>query len=388
VHTPTQYSKNNFLSNRQIMDMLADGTGGAVITSASDPVAGLTKIAREQSEYYVLGYVPPAEQGVGCHTLRAKVERSGLQVRARAGYCDTKPSNLLAGKPIEKELEARTSGAESGGWGASMQAPFFYVSANLVRVHLALDLDAAPLKFEMRNKRLHAAVNLLGIAGAADGPPAARFSDTLDINLADPKEVDKFRQRAVHYETEFEIRPGSYSLKVAFTSAGDTFGRLELPLVIEPYESSQFSISSLALSKEVRRTSEAAAQIEASLLEDKTPLIAKDLQVIPSGSNVFRKGEPAMFYFEIYEPLLTTPDPQNPPRVGIQIRILDRSTGEAKSDSGIMQLDISGNGSNLAIPVALKIPLQALAAGSYTLEVTAADTNNNLAKRAVEFDVK
>ncbi len=175
---------------------------------------------------------------------------------------------------------------------------------------------------------------------------------------------------------------------MAFSAGDGAFGKLELPFAIDSYESNQFSISGLALSNVVRRTSEAGVEIEAPLLQDKTPLIAKDLQVIPSGSNVFRKGEPAMFYFEIYEPLLATPDPQNPPRVGIQIRILDRSTGEARSDSGIMQLDISGNGSNLSIPVALKIPLQALAAGSYTLEVTAADTNNNLAKRAVEFDLK
>jgi hypothetical protein len=72
----------------------------------------------------------------------------------------------------------------------------------------------------------------------------------------------------------------------------------------------------------------------------------------------------------------------------IQIRILDRSTGEAKSDSGVMQLDVSGNGSNPAIPVALKIPLQALAAGSYLLELTAADTANNRARRTVDFDLK
>jgi hypothetical protein len=50
-----------------------------------------------------------------------------------------------------------------------------------------------------------------------------------------------------------------------------------------------------------------------------------------------------MFYFEIYEPLLAKPDPQNPTRVAIEIRILDRATDEVKSDSGTMQLDLSGN---------------------------------------------
>jgi hypothetical protein len=163
---------------------------------------------------------------------------------------------------------------------------------------------------------------------------------------------------------------------------------LELPLAIENYRDSQFAISSLALSKEVRRTSEAGAEIEAFLLEDRTPLIAKDLQVVPSGSNMFRKDEPAMFYFEIYEPLLATPDPKNPVRVAIVIRILDRATGEAKSDSGLMQLDVSGDTGSPVIPAALKMPVQALAPGRYMLELTAADTASNLAKRTVDFDMK
>jgi VWFA-related protein len=381
-----QPSKDAALTNRQIMDMLADGTGGAVIASANDPVAGLARIAREQSEYYLLGYTPPSSQG--CHTLRAKVERSGLLVRARTGYCDAKPGNLLAGKPIEKELEARASGTQSGNWSASMQAPFFYISPNLARVNLALDMDGNPLQFQMQNKRMHAAVNLLGLATTPDGSTVARFSDTLEINLADGKEIEKFRLKPLHYETQFEITPGQYTLTLAFTSAGEAFGKLELPLAIENYRDNQFAISSLALSKEVRRTSEAGAEIEAFLLEDRTPLIAKDLQVVPSGSNIFRKGEPAMFYFEIYEPLLATPDPKNPVRVAIVIRILDRATGGAKSDSGLMQLDVSGDAGSPVIPAALKMPVQALAPGRYMLELTAADTASNLAKRTVDFDMK
>jgi hypothetical protein len=235
---------------------------------------------------------------------------------------------------------------------------------------------------------MHAAVNLLGTAGAPDGSTVARFSDSLEINLADAKEVEKFRQSPLHYETQFEITPGSYTLKLAFPSGGEAFGKAGAPIVIEPYAADQFSISSLALSKGVRRTSEAGAQIEAALLEDKTPLIAKDLQVIPSGSNRFVKGEPAMFYFEIYEPLLAKPDPQNPTRLAIEIRILDRATGDVKSDSGIMQLDVSGNAGRPVIPQALRMSVQALAPGSYLLELSAADSARNLAKRTVDFDLK
>ena len=59
-----------------------------------------------------------------------------------------------------------------------------------------------------------------------------------------------------------------------------------------------------------------------------------------------------------------------------------------KSDSGIMQLDVSGNAGRPVIPQALRMSVQALAPGSYLLELSAADSARNLAKRTVDFDLK
>ena len=82
-------------TNQQIMFMLANGTGGFVIHETNDLAGGLAKIAKEQNEYYILGYTPPeAEEGT-CHVLRVKVNRGGTTVRARSGYCFAKPHDLL-----------------------------------------------------------------------------------------------------------------------------------------------------------------------------------------------------------------------------------------------------------------------------------------------------
>jgi VWFA-related protein len=386
--TSSQYSENHMLTNRQIMDLLADGTGGLVVTNASDPLAGLRKIIREQNDSYVLGYVPAAEsEEKNCHGLRVKVVRSGLTVRSRNAYCNAPPADSLAGKPIEKELETRINGPQPGTWSASALTPYFYTAPDLARVDLAMEIDPAPLRFEKQKGRMHAAVNIMGMAYAADGSVTTRFSDTLDLNLADEKEIEALRRKRLHYESQFEIAPGTYQLKVAFASAGEAFGKLEMPLAIEPRRESQFSLSSLALSREVRRTSQSGAEIEASLLQDRTPLIANDLQVVPSGSNVFRQGEQAMFYFEVYEPRLAHPDPKQPTSVGIQIRVLDRRTAATKHDSGVMRLDVSTNSGDPVIPTALKVPIQGLAPGLYILELTAADTADQLARRTVDFEI-
>src|SRR5882724_10462654 len=46
-------------TNQQILASLADGTGGFTIFNTNDLLGGLQKIGREQSEFYILGYVPP-----------------------------------------------------------------------------------------------------------------------------------------------------------------------------------------------------------------------------------------------------------------------------------------------------------------------------------------
>ncbi len=52
------------------------------------------------------------------------------------------------------------------------------------------------------------------------------------------------------------------------------------------------------------------ASLDSSLLEDRTPLVTQGVQMVPSGSNKFAKTGLALFYVEIYEPLLAQNDPQ------------------------------------------------------------------------------
>src|SRR6185436_15204191 len=65
---------------------LADETGGASITTSNDLAAGLARMARDASSYYLLGYQPERTPDGKWHRLQVKVGRPGLEVRARRGY--------------------------------------------------------------------------------------------------------------------------------------------------------------------------------------------------------------------------------------------------------------------------------------------------------------
>ena len=375
----------NVVDNQQILHQLAQGTGGFVIVNSNDLLGGMQKIAKEQTEYYILGYSPPVSEEGSCHVLKVKVERSGTVARWRSGYCNVKPTDMLAGKPEEKQLENRIAGSQPGTIAASMLAPYFYTSVNTARVNLAIEIPPNTIKFEKQKGKLHATVNVFGLAYKLDGTVAARFSDGLSLSFEDKKELEEFNSKPFHYDTQFDVASGHYNLKVVFNSQGaDTFGKLELPLVIDPYDGKQFTMSAVALSRSVHPVSQMGLTLDATLLEDRTPLVTQGLQLIPSGSDQFKKTDRAAFYVEIYAPALVGP---NPPKVGVKMTVVDRNTGETKIDTGGVAADAKA-GSPL-VPLGLKLPVAELPPGSYRLELKAVDSAGNVSQpRTADFEVQ
>jgi VWFA-related protein len=370
--------------NQQVLYQLADGTGGFVILNTNDLLGGLERIAKDQNQYYLLGYKPAVSAEGSCHTLKVRVERGGTNVRARSGYCNVRPADLLAGNPIEKDLEARAGGEMKGNVTALMQAPFFYTSPNTAQVHLAVEIPSAALKFEKEKGKQHAAVNLLGIAYKPDGSIAARFSDTLNVDLDGKKEVEEFQKQPFRYENQFGIASGEYKLKVVFSSGSQSFGKLETPLLIDPYRGQDFSISSVALSNNVHRAADTSTDLDSQLLEDRTPLLAQGFQISPSASNHFKKTDVAAIYAEVYEPLLKNP---NPPDVAYEIKVIERASGQEKLHLG--SRTPPGKAGNPVIPLGLKLPVATFASGSYRLELRALDSVGNASKtRSVDFEVE
>jgi VWFA-related protein len=373
----------NVADNQQLLYQLAEGTGGFVIVNSNDLVGGLQRIANDQSQYYVLSYTPPDSPEGACHTLKVKVDRGGTIVRARSGYCKQRSQDLLAGNPIEKQMETHASGEMAGNVTGTVEAPFFYTSPNTARVNLAVGIPSNALKFEKVKGKQHSSVNVLGIAYKPDGTIAARFSDTVDLDFDGKKELEEFQKQPFHYENQFEIASGQYNLKIVFNSGNEVFGKLQVPLVVDPYDGKQFSMSAVALSNQFHRVSDLSTGLDSELLADRTPLVVQGVQVVPSDNNRFKKTDNAAVFVEIYAPLLMGP---KPPQVGVELMVVDRKTGEKKVDVASRAANQPGSA---VAPIGLKLPVATLAPGSYRVELRALDSVGNATKaRTADFEVE
>jgi VWFA-related protein len=364
---------------------LAIATGGLAIDNSKDAFNALRKIAQDQEQRYVIAYSPSKSVEENCHKIRVRVDRGGTIVRARSEYCNIDPKDRLAGTQAGRDLEARAAASQAGNIAAQMQSSFFYTAPDTARVHITAEISTAAMNFVKLNGKFHAIMSMLGIAYTPEGGVGRRFSDAVEFDLPSKKEVEQFKQHPYYYENDFGAPAGQYHLKLVFSPDRDNFGKVEAPLVIEPWDGKQFALSGVALSKESRTVS-GTPQPDSMLVADHMPLISRGLQFIQTSNSRYRKTDPAMLYVEIYEPLLRNPDP---PKVLIQLMILDRKSGAIKLDSGRLDMTNRILPGNPVVPVGLKVPIDSLTPGAYSVVLKASDTAGNVSLvRHVEFEVE
>jgi VWFA-related protein len=369
--------------NQQILQALAEGTGGFAIYNTNDLLGGLERIGREQNEFYILGYVPQASTEGTCHTLKVKLNKGGTEVRSRSGYCNARPVDPLVGKPLEKQLEVQAAGSQPGTIQGAMQVPYFYTAPNVARINLAMDIPGDSLNFNKEKGKYHSNVNVLGIAYKPDGSVGARFSDTLDLNL-EKDEWKDFTKDTYHYQNQFDAAPGTYKLTVVLSAGGEHFGKFETPVTIAPYDGKNLTLGSIVLSNNIQRVDQISSDVDATLLEDRTPLIVKGMQVTPAAKYQFKKSDNAILYSELYAPSLMS---ATPPKVGAGYRIFDKSNKEVLF-TGAVPLEEFVQKGNAVVPFGLKLQIKDLPAGSYRLVLLAVDgANNQAAPQETEFSL-
>jgi VWFA-related protein len=371
-------------NDQNLLSTLAEGTGGILFSTTNDLAASLGKVAMEQDQYYLISYTPSVDSPEdSCHELNLKVDRDDVRLRSRKSYCTAKPADPLSGKPAGQELEAKAA-AGAGNIKASMQLPWFYARPNVAQVKLVMDFIPSATKFQKEKGKLHGEFDLAGLATKPDGSVAAHFSDTVKLEFDNQKEANEFLKTPYHYVNQFKIGPGQYTFRLAFTSGGESFGKIDEPLTIEPWNGQALGASGLALSRQTNPAADLAGELDASLLEGDRPLVAKNMEVIPAGANQFGTGEPAFLYFEAYEPLLTAS--KTPVLVGVRLRILDAATHQQKYDAGVKTIGSFEHPGNAVIPVLTTLPN--LPAGNYQVEVTVMRETGTPIVRTVDLRIQ
>jgi hypothetical protein len=247
-----------------------------------------------------------------------------------------------------------------------------------------MEIPSNTVQFNKDKGKYHASLNVLGIAYKPDGSIGAKFSDTVNLDL-EKDEMKDFTKQPYFYQNQFDAGSGTYKLTVVVSSGGDAFGKYESPLQIDPYDGKQFSLGGVVLTNSMQKLTDIPTGLDSVLLEDRTPLVVKGMQINPSASNRFKKADTVALYTQLYAPLLTS---ATPPQVMAGYAVLDRTSGNVVFKTPAVRLDDFIQKGSPMVPVALAIKVKDMAPGGYRLVVMAVDSaGHHASNRTVDFDL-
>lgn len=332
---------------REALRRLAEETDGAPIDA--DPAAGLKRAAGDSSLYYLLSFNAAHPDDGRFRALEARVTRPGVHVRAPRGYWAASPDEALRTAILAKSNEPKkVTPPEPALHVSALIRPWFGVSrgaSGASRVTFVWEPAARVPGDRIRRQVSRLVLTARAADGSVlfEGPVAPTGAGAIDEPGATPS-------RAV-----FDAPPG----------------RLRLRMSIQDAASQQLDQDVRELSVRDLRGEVAIGTLQVLRARTAREFRALDVDAaVPVASREFSRIERLLIRFQAYGP------GGAPPR--LSARLVGRS-GQA-----LRTLDVTpGPGSGES---AIDLPLAALAAGDYAIEVTASGGGTE-AKDRVAFRV-
>jgi len=279
------------LANQQeTLASLASDTGGKAFTDTNDFGEAFTRVERDISSYYILGFSSTNANKDGRFrrlTVRLR-SRSNLRVEAKDGYYADRDFAHTARGDREVLLQEQLATPIP-----ATDVPLF-VAAGWFR--LAPDKYYVPITLAVPGSAVPAATEkvTLDVAGWIKderGFPVGRVRDTMTVP---PSTTDTLAARQVLYQTALTLPPGRFSLKVVVRENTEgRMGTFETPVIVPELKQASPKVSSVVLGTQLQRV---AAK------KTPSPLVKDGVELVPNLTHIVRHDQMLYFYYEVYDP--------------------------------------------------------------------------------------
>ncbi len=339
---------------------LALNTDGRAIVNRNDLAAGMKQIMRDSSGYYLLGYNSTQAPTDGrFHSIKVNVKRRGVDVRARKGYWaytveDVARASREASRP--EAPSAVTSALNELVAPARDRAARFWIGTARGeggKTRLTFSWEPAAILPGQRAEDPAARVALTAVA--RDGRPVFRGRVPADENGAAAPGAAAAGVAAGR-STTFDVQPGPIELKMVVEgSRGQVIDSVGRDLTVPDYGTVEVSFATPRLYR-VRAIPELQA-------------LRANPEAIPTANREFSRTERLFVRLDAYAPGGATP--------ALTARLLNRA-GQSMSD--VVVQTPAGRSPEI------DLPLSALAAGEYILELNA-KTPGGTAQELIAFRI-
>ncbi len=283
---------------------LSEETGGFAAVNSNDFTNAFTRVVKDNSGYYVLGYYPKDERRDGrFRRIQVKVNRPGLEVRSRRGYTAARGKaperKTVAGDQTSPEVrDALLSPLPLSGLRLHAFAAPFKGTAPNTDVAVTVEAEGGSFGFTEKDGRFVSDLEVSTIA--VDYQGKIHGGDRNFVNFAlKPENKPLFIATGVRVATRLHLPPGRYQIRVAAKEGGTgRVGTINYDIDVPDFTKDPLMMSGIALT--------AASGARTSTVKPDEELKAA-LPAPPVAKREFPKGDELALFAEVYDNDVKTP---------------------------------------------------------------------------------
>jgi VWFA-related protein len=203
-----------------LLDVLADGTGGVFFHNNNDFDDGFRRVAEPPEYSYVLAFVPQNLKLDGSfHAIKVTVKSPPkLTVLARRGYYA--PKNFAnPEEQAKQEIEdAMFSQEELHNLPVRLQTQFFKASADDAKLIVLAHVDVRSMRFRKLEGRNNNVLTCVSALFNRNGNLIQGIEKTVTMHLKDETLEHKLGS-GITLKTSFDVKPGSYMVRLVVRDA-------------------------------------------------------------------------------------------------------------------------------------------------------------------------
>ena len=228
---------------------LSSATGGFSVVNSNSFDESLAQMVRENSSYYVLGFVSSNDRRDGRYRrLEVRARRPGLTVRARDGYiAPSRSQPRTEATPAAGIRDVIASPIANGAVPMAAFAAAYKGPKGKDVVVIAAELDASRLDLVETGGRMRGRVELSPVAVSAAGKVTRGQSTTVDLSLR-PESYAEIVKTGLRMQSTMTLVPGRYQLRIAAgNTQTDRIGSVMYDLDVPDFDRGRLTMSAVAL---------------------------------------------------------------------------------------------------------------------------------------------
>jgi VWFA-related protein len=210
-----QYDTQEASANSDIMEILADGTGGVFFQNSNDYDEGFRRVASTPEYSYVLGFSPQNLKLDGSfHSLKVTLKApEKVEIQARRGYFAPKHAADPAQQAKQEIEDAVFSQEEVHGLPVELHTQFFKSTDIDAKLTVLAHIDVRRLHLRKADGRNNDQLTVVSALFNGNGNLVQGTEKTITMHIKD-ETLEKRLNSGITLKTSFDVRPGSYFVRL------------------------------------------------------------------------------------------------------------------------------------------------------------------------------